>query len=83
MHEASAPLDRQESGKNIVAADGDVERRKFIRKIVSLSAVVDAVVVTLYAWAIIERHPRTDDATVRANVVGIVPRVVGHTLPNS
>ena len=25
----------------------------------------------------IERHPRTDDATVRANVVGIVPRVRG------
>ena len=24
-----------------------------------------------------ERHPRTDDATARANVVGIVPRVRG------
>jgi multidrug efflux system membrane fusion protein len=28
-------------------------------------------------WGIIERHPRTDDAIVRANVVGIVPRVRG------
>jgi multidrug efflux system membrane fusion protein len=38
------------------------------------SAVV-AVVVTLLQW---ERRPQTDDATVRANFVGIAPQVNGH-----
>jgi multidrug efflux system membrane fusion protein len=39
-----------------------------------------AVMITLYVWGIIERHPRTDDATARANVVGIAPRVSGQIL---
>lgn len=51
--------------------------RKFIRRLVSLIIVVAAIVITLYVWRINERHPRTDDATARANVVGIVPRVRG------
>jgi multidrug efflux system membrane fusion protein len=38
------------------------------------------VIITLYVWGIIERHPRTDDATARANVVGIAPRVSGQIL---
>jgi multidrug efflux system membrane fusion protein len=53
---------------------------KFIRKIVSLIVVVSAVMITLYVWGIVERHPRTDDATARANVVGIAPRVSGQIL---
>src|SRR5438046_7860521 len=53
---------------------------KFIRKIVSLIIVASAVLITFYVWGIIERHPRTDDATVRANVVGIAPRVAGQIL---
>ena len=55
-------------------------RRKFIRKITSLIIVAGAVLITLYVWGIIERHPRTDDATARANVVGIAPRVRGQIL---
>jgi multidrug efflux system membrane fusion protein len=39
-----------------------------------------AVVLLLCVWRIIERHPRTDDATARANVVGIVPRVRGQII---
>jgi multidrug efflux system membrane fusion protein len=35
------------------------------------------VLITLYVWGTIERHPRTDDAAARANVVGIVPRARG------
>src|SRR4029077_19982479 len=31
----------------------------------------------LYVWSIVERHPRTDDAAARANVIGIVPPVRG------
>ena len=56
------------------------ERGKFIRKIVSLMVVASAVFITLYVWGITERHPRTDDATARANVVGIAPRVSGQIL---
>src|SRR5215471_12070817 len=34
-----------------------------------------AVIVTLLQW---ETRPQTDDATVRANFVGIAPQVNGH-----
>src|SRR6266513_1176677 len=77
MHQAATP-----SKKESVATSAkiDIEQHKFVRKIVSLIVVVSAVVITLYVWGIIERHPRTDDATARANVVGIAPRVSGQIL---
>jgi len=77
MHQAATP-----SNKESVATSAkiDIEQHKFVRKIVSLIVVVSAVVITLYVWGIIERHPRTDDATARANVVGIAPRVTGQIL---
>ena len=40
-----------------------------------VAAAVIAVVVTLLQW---ETRPQTDDATVRANFVGIAPQVNGH-----
>ena len=49
--------------------------RKVAGNIISIGAVLGAVVLGLWVWNIIERHPRTDDATVQANVVGIAPRV--------
>src|ERR1700750_1734170 len=64
-----------------VAAPADhVRWRGFVRKIVSLIVVLAAVVITLHVWRIVERHPRTDDAAARANVVGIAPRVGGQIL---
>jgi multidrug efflux system membrane fusion protein len=36
-----------------------------------------AIVVTLFQW---ETRPQTDDATVRANFVGIAPQVSGHII---
>jgi multidrug efflux system membrane fusion protein len=77
MHQAATP-----SNEEIVAtsAKSDVEQHKFVRKIVSLIVVASAVIITLYVWGIIERHPRTDDATARANVVGVAPRVSGQIL---
>src|SRR6201993_745575 len=54
--------------------------RGFVRKIVSLIVVLVAVMITLHVWGIVERHPRTDDAAARANVVGIAPRVAGQIL---
>src|SRR5437763_10154376 len=53
------------------------EPQKLIRKLVALLIVFGAVVLTLYVWSVLERHPRTDDAAARANVVGIVPRARG------
>jgi multidrug efflux system membrane fusion protein len=55
----------------------DSTGRKVLGKIISVAIIVTAVVLGLLVWGIIERHPRTDDATVRANVVGIVSRVRG------
>ena len=58
------------------AKDG-AEGRKLIRNLVALLIVFGAVFLTFYVWSVLERHPRTDDAAARANVVGIVPRVRG------
>ncbi len=74
MNREARPLDKEAS------TDQAVEQHKFVRKIVSLIIVASAVIITLYVWGIIERHPRTDDATARANVVGIAPRVSGQIL---
>src|SRR6266481_8538912 len=40
-----------------------------------VGAAAIAVIVTLLQW---ETRPQTDDATVRANFVGIAPQVSGH-----
>jgi membrane fusion protein, multidrug efflux system len=77
MHQPATPA-KQESA--VTSAKVDIERHTFVRKMVSLIVVAGAVIITLYVWAIIERHPRTDDATARANVVGIAPRVSGQTI---
>src|SRR5438046_1831557 len=77
MHQAATPSNEESVA---TSAKIDIEQHKFVRKIVSLIVVVSAVVITLYVWGIIERHPRADDATARANVVGIAPRVSGQIL---
>jgi len=56
------------------------EGRKLVRNLVALLVVFGAVFLTLYVWNVLERHPRTDDAAARANVVGIAPRVSGQIL---
>jgi membrane fusion protein, multidrug efflux system len=43
--------------------------------VVSIAAAVIAIVVALLQWS---TRPQTDDATVRANFVGIAPQVSGH-----
>src|SRR5512141_2457026 len=76
MHQAAKPWNKE----SVVAPANEIEQHKFIRKITSLIIVAGAIFITLYVWGIIERHPRTDDATARANVVGIAPRVSGQIL---
>src|SRR5246127_1327008 len=78
MHQPAKPLD-ENVVRTSVSTNEDAERGKFIRKITTLIIVAGAVLITLYVWGIVERHPRTDDATARANVVGIAPRVSGQT----
>src|SRR5438876_9460671 len=56
------------------------EWRKVAAQLVGIIVVLGAAVLTLWVWNITERHPRTDDATARANVVGIAPRVRGQIL---
>jgi membrane fusion protein, multidrug efflux system len=80
MHKPVTPIDDKKSDKVVTSQDRDVDQRKFIRRVVALIVVASAVVITLYVWGIIERHPRTDDATARANVVGIAPRVSGQII---
>jgi membrane fusion protein, multidrug efflux system len=77
MHQPHTPLKEQDA---VTPPDDRAELRKFIRKITSVIIVAGAVVITLYVWGIVERHPRTDDATARANIVGIAPRVAGQIL---
>jgi multidrug efflux system membrane fusion protein len=79
MHQPARSSDENVAGVTSSAGEA-AERGKFIRKITSVIIVASAVLITLYVWGIIERHPRTDDATARANVVGIAPRVSGQIL---
>jgi multidrug efflux system membrane fusion protein len=51
--------------------------RKIAGRLISLVVILCVIVLILCVWHVIERHPRTDDATVQANVIGIAPRVSG------
>ena len=53
------------------------EWRKVVGGILSIVVIFGTAVLALWVWNITQRHPRTHDAVVRANVVGIVPRVRG------
>src|ERR1700746_857803 len=64
----------------VTSTTDSTEGRKLIRNLVALLIVFGAVFLTLHVWSVLERHPRTDDATARANVVGIAPRVAGQIL---
>src|SRR5258708_19960345 len=44
---------------------------------ICLAIPILALVLSLAAWNFNERHPRTDDAVARANLIGIAPRVSG------
>src|SRR3989441_10744915 len=62
------------------SALGDSGARRLAGRLIGASIVAGAaiaVVVTLLQW---ETRPQTDDATVRANFVGIAPQVSGHII---
>jgi len=51
--------------------------RRQVGRLLGVAIVAGAIVTTLWAWSLSYRHPRTDDAAIRANVVGIAPHVGG------
>lgn len=56
------------------------EKRKIAARIITVGTILGVIVVVLWVWAVIERHPRTDDAIVEANVIGVAPRVAGQII---
>ncbi|MDB6023376.1 MAG: multidrug resistance protein MdtN [Pedosphaera sp.] len=48
--------------------------------IISILVILGAVALILWVWSVTQHHPRTDDATARANVIGIAPRVRGQII---
>src|SRR5262245_12483922 len=54
--------------------------RRFLGRLIGaviVAGAVIAVAVTLLQW---ETRPQTDDATIRANFIGIAPQVSGHII---
>jgi membrane fusion protein, multidrug efflux system len=50
---------------------------RFAARLIGAAIVVSALAATVWVLALNRRYPRTDDAYVRANVVGIAPHVSG------
>ena len=48
-----------------------------VGRVVGIAIVVGALLASALTWWLTYVHPRTDDAAVRANVVGIAPHVSG------
>ena len=51
--------------------------RRITGRIVGVAIVVGAIVLGVWTWRELYRFPRTDDAYVRANTIGIAPHVGG------
>ncbi len=50
---------------------------RYVGRTLGLMIIVSSLVVTVYLTRRLYRHPRTDDALVRANVVGVASHVSG------
>jgi multidrug efflux system membrane fusion protein len=56
---------------------GSDPRRQRIGRIVSWASFAAALLCVTVVWNQIQRYPRTDDASLRANTIGMAPRVFG------
>ena len=65
----------EETGRQLLSTLADATPLILKARAVSIAAALIAIVVTLMQWS---TRPQTDDATVRANFVGIAPQVSGH-----
>ena len=52
-------------------------RLPLVGRVLGIVIVLGAVAAGVAAWRLSDVHPRTDDAAVRANIVGIAPHVSG------
>ena len=59
------------------AIEQDSATRKVVGRVVGIAIVLGAVVLGVFTWGELYRFPRTDDAFVRANTIGIAPHVGG------
>src|SRR5215470_15669667 len=60
------------------SAIGDSGARRLAGRVIGASIVAGAVIAVIVALLQWQTRPQTDDATVRANFVGIAPQVSGH-----
>lgn len=51
--------------------------RRAVGRAIGIAIVAGAVLLAAIVWRLQYAHPRTDDAAVRANVIGIAPHVSG------
>src|SRR4030095_15840203 len=51
--------------------------RRVVGKVLSVGIVAGAVLLAVVVIARVVRHPQTDDATVMAGVINVVPEVSG------
>ena len=51
--------------------------RRLVGRLLGAAIVIGAIVSAALVWRHLDRHPRTDDAYVRANIIGIAPHVGG------
>lgn len=59
------------------AAQRDFVVRRIVGRTLGLSIVVGAIVLAAYVTRLYYIYPRTDDAYVRANIIGVAPHVSG------
>src|SRR5246127_3970065 len=55
----------------------DYSRLHIIGRTIGIAIVIGAVAASVYAFRLNFVRPRTDDAAIRANIVGIAPQVSG------
>jgi len=60
-----------------VEAENETLKRKRIGRWIGIGVVAGAVLALLVAVALTDIYPRTDDASVRANFIGVIPEVNG------
>jgi multidrug efflux system membrane fusion protein len=56
---------------------GKTQTRRVVSSVTGTCIVLAALVAALFAYRETDRHPRTDDATVRANYIAVAPEVSG------
>jgi len=55
----------------------NIKRRILLGRVIGTLIVLGALITGTLAWRINYEHPRTNDAMIRANIVGIAPEVSG------